>query len=139
MSMLMPSYINTRHTIIQPNDALDMDLMLVDFLGFPIDLRDAPGTKELRLTIMSLMGGWQQVAYSVDSPNYNAEMPLRIEILDDENGHVQISVDADTLDMFSGYQYTIQSKPRLGDDSEFRSLARGNIEVFNRPSGFSTR
>ena len=134
MAMTRQNFQNIRDTIIMPNDPLDMDLVLIDYQGFPISLRAGAVSVDLRFTIVSQIGGWWQSviltngAMSIGNPND----PIAIEITDPDKGAVTISTKGGVLNMLDGYNYTIQIKQPSDPDTAYKTIARGFIELFNR-------
>jgi hypothetical protein len=136
MQMLMTrqSFQNIRDTIIMADDPLDMDLFLVDYQGFPIDLRgvDTIGFVDLRLSIVSMVGGWWQSVVLSGAVPATTQQNIYITILDAANGRISIRTDGGVLNFLDGYNYTVQTKAILDPDSAYKTIARGFIEVFNR-------
>ena len=134
MVMTRQSFQNIRDTIIMPNDPLDMDLVLIDYQGFPINLRAGTTSADLRFSIVSQIGGWH---YTVILKNGALPVgadndPIAIAITDPDKGAVTISTKGGVLNMLDGYNYTIQMKQPAEPDTAYRTIARGFIELFNR-------
>jgi hypothetical protein len=132
MVMTRQSFLNTRDTIIQPNDPLDMDLVLIDYQGFPLNLRDGASVVALRFSLVSQIGGWWMSVVNSATPNYNPGMPCAITITDPDKGAVTITCEGQVLNMLDGYNYTIQKKMQADPDTAYKTVARGFIELFNR-------
>lgn len=134
MAMTRQNFQNIRDTIIMPNDPLDMDLVLIDYQGFPISLRAGATSVDLRFTIVSQIGGWWQSVILTNGamPIGNPNDPIAIEITDPDKGAVTISTKGGVLNMLDGYNYTIQIKQPSEPDTAYKTIARGFIELFNR-------
>lgn len=132
MLMTRQNFQNIRDTIVMANDPLDMDLFLVDYQGFPMNLRSGGGTVDLRFSVVSMIGGWWQSVFNPGSVQYNTNANIYVEVLDADKGHVRISTDGGVLNFLDGYNYTVQMKAPSDPDSAFKTIARGFIEVFNR-------
>jgi hypothetical protein len=132
MLMTRQNFQNVRDTIIMAGDPLDMDLYLVDYQGFPLNLRSGGGTLDLRFSLVSMIGGWWQSVLSPGSVQYNPNSNIYITVLDADKGYVRIHTDGGVLNFLDGYNYTIQSKVPSDPDTEYKTIARGFVEVFNR-------
>jgi hypothetical protein len=132
MLMTRQNFQNIRDTIIMANDPLDMDLFLVDYQGFPISLRSGFNTMNLRLSIVSMIGGWWQSVVDPDTAQYNPNGNIYIDVLDVDKSHIRIRTDGGVLNFQDGYNYTVQMKAPADPDSAYKTIARGFIEVFNR-------
>lgn len=126
-------YMNTRDAMIMPNDPFSMSLKLVDAYGVPISLHQT----DIRWRVVPLGTGMRMSttltgSVPIGTPNAN---PLSIVIVDSISGIVTLNCIGDVLNDPRGYDYVVELKP-IGDDvSLFRAVARGNIQVFNRPRG----
>lgn len=134
MVMTRQNFLNTRDTIIMPNDPLDMDLVLIDYQGFPISLRAGATSVDMRFSIVSQIGGWWQSVILSNGvlPVGDVNDPIAITITDPDKGGVTISTLGGVLNMLDGYQYTIQMKQPGTPDTSYKTVARGFIELFNR-------
>lgn len=138
MLMTRQSFQNIRDTIIMANDPLDMDLFLVDYQGFPINLNETvpigedPRRFDLRFSVVSMIGGWWQSVILPGSAQASTEANIYITILDAAKGRIRLQTDGGVLNFLDGYNYTVQMKAQADPDSAYRTIARGFIEVFNR-------
>lgn len=132
MLMTRQNFQNIRDTIIMANDPLDMYIYLIDYQGFPINLRSGGGTVDLRFSLVSMMGGWWQSVLSPGSAQYNPNANIYITVVDADKGYIRIQTDGEVLNFLDGYNYTVQMKMPSDPDSAFKTIARGFVEVFNR-------
>lgn len=132
MLMTRQNFQNIRDTIIMANDPLDMDLFLVDYQGFPINLRSGGSTVDVRLNIVSMIGGWHQSVVDPGSVQFNTNANIYVTIIDADKGYITIRTDGGVLNFLDGYNYTVQMKAPTDPDSAYKTIARGFIEVFNR-------
>jgi hypothetical protein len=132
MLMTRQNFQNIRDTIIMANDPLDMDLFLVDYQGFPINLREDSGTVDLRFSIVSMIGGWWQSVILQGMMQASTNQNIYITIVDPDKGRIRLQTDGGVLNFLDGYNYTVQMKAQADPDSAYKTIARGFIEVFNR-------
>lgn len=132
MLMTRQNFKNVRDTIIMSGDPLDMDLFLIDYQGFPINLRSGGGTLDLRFSVVSMIGGWWQSVGNPGSAQFNTNANIHVEVLDADKGRVRLTTDGGVLTFLDGYNYTLQIKAPTDPDFAFKTIARGFIEVFNR-------
>jgi hypothetical protein len=132
MVMTRQSYRNTRDTIIVPNDPLDMDLILVDYQGFPISLVDGSEIKDVRFTVSSMIGGWWASVTNLGSPTYNPQAQMEVIVGDAEKGHLTIKVLGDVLNILRGYLYRVEVKSKADPDTSYKTMATGRIELLNQ-------
>lgn len=132
MLMTRQNFQNIRDTIIMANDPLDMDLFLVDYQGFPINLRETSGAVDLRFSIVSMIGGWWQSAVLQGMTQASTNQNIYVTIVDPDKGRIRLQTDGGVLNFLDGYNYTVQMKAQADPDSAYKTIARGFIEVFNR-------
>jgi hypothetical protein len=87
----------------------------------------------LRLTIVSQIGGWWQTAYNDPLLMPATTLPnISIVVTDPDKGAITIATSGGVLNMLDGYQYTVQMKQPTDNDAAYKTVARGFIELFNR-------
>lgn len=122
-------YLNTRDVIVQPNEPLSMSLALVDNFGDKISLDDT----DIRWTLFSRGFGMNLSAVLSElNPVVSLNDPVRIVFISQQDGFINLISRGDVLNDPRGYDYVVETKPMGSEISDYKAVARGQIQVFNR-------